>query len=311
MSKRDANRVLWLGSPMRQFVCFSIPLILACATVACSPKNIGINRMADALSSTATSYSRDDDPEFVRLAAPSTLKMVEMLLDSQPAHPGLLMTACGGFTQDRLRLSPGRGRTGGGDGPCGGRRAARAGAADVRACPRVLRACARPPPSGDRRVAETPERDARHGEHARDVPALFWLGAAVGGAVSIAEVPLQRMGELVTVRAVLGRALVLDEAWERGAIHEAMIALDGLPPLLGGSAARAREHFDRAVELSKGVSALAYVTMAASVARPAKDRAEFERLLRAALAIDVSREPAPPRQPDRPASRPFPAVADR
>ena len=62
-------------------------------------KSMGINRMADALSSTASSYSRDEDPEFVRVAAPSTLKMVEMLLDEQPQHPGLLLTACSGFTQ--------------------------------------------------------------------------------------------------------------------------------------------------------------------------------------------------------------------
>ncbi len=55
--------------------------------------------MADALSSTASAFARDDDPEFVRLAAPTTLKMVEMLLDDAPQHHGLLMTACSGFTQ--------------------------------------------------------------------------------------------------------------------------------------------------------------------------------------------------------------------
>jgi hypothetical protein len=60
---------------------------------------MGLNRMAAALTDTAHSYSADDDPEFVRLAAPSTLKMVEMLLDQQPRHDGLLLTACSGFTQ--------------------------------------------------------------------------------------------------------------------------------------------------------------------------------------------------------------------
>ena len=55
--------------------------------------------MAAALSDTARAYSADDDPEFVRLAAPSTLKMAEMVLDQQPRHEGLLLTACSGFTQ--------------------------------------------------------------------------------------------------------------------------------------------------------------------------------------------------------------------
>jgi hypothetical protein len=62
--------------------------------------------------------------------------------------------------------------------------------------------------------------------------------------------------------------------------------------LLGGSPVRAKEHFDRAVTLSGGQSAFAYVTMATGVAQPAKDRREFERLLRAAIAIDVSKRPS-------------------
>jgi hypothetical protein len=44
--------------------------------------------------------------------------------------------------------------------------------------------------------------------------------------------------------------------------------------------------------LSNGESAFAYVMLASSVAQPAGNRAEFERLLRAALAIDVSKRPS-------------------
>ena len=48
----------------------------------------------------------------------------------------------------------------------------------------------------------------------------------------------------------------------------------------------------RAVALSAGQSAFAYVTMATGVAQPAKDRREFERLLRAAIAVDASKRPS-------------------
>ena len=93
------ERVSWLGSPCPASF-FPGSRCSSCAPAcACSPKRLGMSRMADALSSTAASFSRDDDPDFVRTAAPSTLKMVEMLLDEQPAHHGLLVTACGGFTQ--------------------------------------------------------------------------------------------------------------------------------------------------------------------------------------------------------------------
>jgi predicted anti-sigma-YlaC factor YlaD len=91
---------------------------------------------------------------------------------------------------------------------------------------------------------------------------------------------------------VLTRALALDESWGEGTIHEAMIALDGLPAIVGGSFERAREHFARAVALAGGHSAFAYVTLASSVAIPAKDRKEFERALAQALKVDVSQRPA-------------------
>src|SRR6187431_3323027 len=67
--------------------------------VACSPATMAIDRMASALADSSSVYERDNDPEFVRLAAPSTLKTVEMLLSQSPDHEQLLLTACSGFTQ--------------------------------------------------------------------------------------------------------------------------------------------------------------------------------------------------------------------
>ena len=124
------------------------------------------------------------------------------------------------------------------------------------------------------------------------MPALFWTAAAWAGELSLVENQLFRIGEVPVVRALLTRALALDEAWAEGTLHEAMIALEGLPVIAGGSPARAREHFNRAVALSEGNSAFAYVTLASSVAAPAKDRAEFDRVLKQALAVDLNRKPS-------------------
>jgi hypothetical protein len=260
------------------------------ATPACSFKRMGVERMADAISSTASTYSRDNDPEFVRLAAPSTLKMVEMLLDDNPTHPGLLMTACSGFTQYAYAFLQ----------------------ADAEAIPQA--SAAREPWARTVRMYDRARdyclrlldrtvpgsRAALLGGStallsravAADVPALYWTAAAWGGSISSSAVPLFRIREVGTVRALMERSLALDPKWEAGAIHEAMIALEGLPALAGGSSKRAREHFDRAVALSDGNSAFAYLTMATSVAQPAKDRSEFERLLKSALAVDVNKRPA-------------------
>ena len=263
----------------------------ALAASACSPKQLGINRMAGALTDTASAYASDNDPEFVRVAAPSTLKMMEMLLDQQPTHEGLLLTACSGFTQYAYaflqvdaELAP----------PADSTRAAdlraRARAMYKRAqeyCWRALEVRHRGLRAA---IGEDPQKAVVVAK-ASDVPVLYWLSASWGGELSLASNQLLRLKELVAIRVMLGRALELDDAWGAGAIHEGFIALDGLPRLLGGSAARARQHFDRAVAISGGQSAFAYVTLASTVSVAARNRAEFERLLQAALAIDVDRRP--------------------
>jgi len=250
-----------------------------------------MNRMADALSSTASAFTRDNDPEFVRQAAPSTLKMVEMLLDETPSHAGLLMTACSGFTQYAYAFLQSDADVAEPGSTTARELRARGAAMYDRARGYCVRALETRHPGVGQNLQRNPKAVLASTTIA-DVPALYWTAVAWGGALTLADNVLVRIAEVATVRALFARALELDETWEAGAIHEAMIAVESLPALLGGSPARAKEHFDRAVTLSDGQSAFAYVTMATGVAQPAKDRREFERLLRAAVAIDVSKRPA-------------------
>ena len=269
-------------------------LLAAAAVVAsgCSVKRMGLARMADAISATSSTFAVDNDPEFIRLAAPSSLKMVEMLLQEQPRHHGLLSTACSGFTQYSYAFlqTDSEGTDPANIGAVRDLRG-RAGRMYDRAREYCLRALD-VHVQGLRSALMAGKAEVLRGTGKADVPALYWLGASWGGSLSLSENPLARLAEIRVLRAVLERALELDAGWESGAIHEAMIALEGLPPLLGGSAARARAHFDQSLKLSEGQSAFAYVTLATSVAQPAKDRAEFERLIRAALAIDVAKRPS-------------------
>lgn len=275
----------------RSWVGLSLVFVLAAAP-GCALHRMGFERMAAAISGTASAFATDNDPEFVRAGAPSTLKMVEMLLDQEPRHPGLLLTACSGFTQyayaflqvDAEILEPSN--------PEAARDAqARGRQMYERARGYCQRAVDLSVPGLGAELAAG-KTDLLNRAEMRDVRAMYWLAAAWGGSLALAPNPLFRIGEVGTLRALLRRALELNPSWERGAIHELMIALEGLPALAGGSPARAKSHFDQAVALSGGQSAFAYVTMATSVAQPAKDRAEFERLLKAALAVDVNTQPA-------------------
>lgn len=255
----------------------------------CSLKKMGMERMADAISATSTTFARDNDPEFVRVAAPSTLKMVEMLLDDNPTHAGLLLSACSGFTQyaygfiqiDAESIAQ----------PAAARETwARTVRMYDRARGYCLRLLDRTIP-GARAALLAGDTGLLARASRQDVPALYWAAASWGGSIGASPVPLLRMGELKAMRALMVRALALDPAWEAGAIHEGMIAIEGVPAIVGGSPQRAKDHFEKAVALSKGQSAFAYVAMATSVAQPAKDRREFERLLKAALAVDVDKRP--------------------
>ena len=250
-----------------------------------------MSRMADALSSTASSFTRDNDPEFVRQAAPSTLKMVEMLLEQSPTHTGLLMTACSGFTQYAYAFLQSDADVADPGSATARELKARGAAMYDRARGYCVRALETRHPGVGRSLHGDP-RAALASTTTADVPALYWTAVAWGGSLMLSDNALVRIAEISTVRSLFARALQLDEVWEAGAIHEAMIAVESLPVLLGGSPVRAKEHFDRAVALSDGQSAFAYVTMATGVAQPAKDRREFERLLRAAIAIDVSKRPS-------------------
>jgi hypothetical protein len=252
---------------------------------------MGMNRMADALSSTASAFTRDNDPEFVRQAAPSTLKMIEMLLEQSPSHAGLLMTACSGFTQYAYAFLQSDADVADPASSTAKELRARGAAMYERARGYCVRALDLSHPGAGRSL-ERNVKAALASMTIADVPALYWTAVAWGGALTLADNALLRIAELSIVRALFTRALQLDETWEAGAIHEAMIAVESLPVLLGGSPVRAKEHFDRAVALSDGQSAFAYVTMATGVAQPAKDRREFERLLRAAITIDASKRPS-------------------
>jgi hypothetical protein len=253
---------------------------------ACSLKEAGINRMASALAASSAVYDSDNDPEFVRMAAPSTLKTIEMLLSQSPRNTDLLLTACSGFTQYsygflHVEAAIQRGN------PAAARELRdRAGRMYQRARGYCLRGLAA---RHERVTHDTILRDPAVLDvtTVQDVPFLYWTGASWGADLSVADDSLKRIGELVAVRALLARAKTLDETWQYGAIHEALIAVDGLPRLFGGSPAAARADFNRAVELSQGRSAFAYVTMAITL----PEGAERKKLLEQAVAIDVQKSP--------------------
>jgi len=254
---------------------------------------MAVKTVANTLSAPGDVFTRDDDPDLIRDATPFALKLYESLLESVPNHVPLLISTCGGFTQygyafleaeaDSLDAS----------------RRADAIALRERALKLYLRGrgyCLRAVDVrfGKGTSAALLQDPVAAVAKARqdDVPLLYWTAASWGSAISLGIDRPDLAVDFPTVRALADRALALDPVWSRGSIHELMITLDSLPEALGGSPARAREHFKTAVEIQKGLSPGPYVSLATGVAVPMQDRAEFERLLKEALAIDPEKDPS-------------------
>ncbi|MEZ5293500.1 MAG: TRAP transporter TatT component family protein [Vicinamibacterales bacterium] len=262
--------------------------VAGCAVLAagCSIKTFAVNKLGDALSAPGPSvYTTDDDPELIRAALPFSLKTVESLLQTSPKHKGLLLTACSGFTSyanafvqlDAEALEST-------DYDESERLKARARRLYLRARDYCMRRVELRRPGLREALARDPATALGTAKY--DVEELYWLGASWGSAIAVGVDQPDLVADFPVVRTLMERALQIDEAYADGAIHEVFITLDGMSPSMGGDAARARQHFERAVALSKGKSASAYVAMAASVAQPAQNKEEFEQLLEQALAID-------------------------
>lgn len=255
-------------------------------------KTTAIKNVAGTLSSGGSTIMSDDDPELVRRAIPFGLKLYESLLESVPRHVPLLVTTCSGYTgyayafletdadllsddhhDEIVQLRD------------------EAVKLYLRAKGFCMRAMEIRFPGITQPLEADPKAAVKRVTDKADVPLLYWTAASWGAAMSLRKDP-ELIIDFPVVRALAERALELDEAWDRGSLHELLLSLDSQGEVYGGSEASARKHFERAVQLRSGLSAGPYVALAEGVAKPKEDRGEFERLLKQALEVDPNKDPS-------------------
>lgn len=270
----------------------ALVLILACAAGGCSIQRYATGKVADALSGTGGTFASDEDVDLIREASPFGLKLMENVLQSQPEHQELLTALARGFVQyayafvaldaDVLEAQD----------------LARADALHERARKLYLRGrgyglraleVARP---GFRERLEEDPPGAAGLLRKSEMEALYWTVAAWGASLALSKDDPEAVADQPVLERLLDRALALDEGYGEGALRSVLVSYE--PSRIGGergAAERARRHFARAVELSGGRSAGPYLALAESVSIAAQDRAEFLRLVAAALAIDPDAAP--------------------
>ena len=237
-------------------------------------------------------YLSEEDPELVRSALPFLLKTIESIIDADPEHRDALEFANTGFLlyasaflQHDAALAEWE------DYELARDLNNRALRMYLRARDFGIRAVELEHPGMSARLVREPSAAVTVFE-VDDVEALYYLGGSWMLGISLGLDQPSLVADLPTARALLDRAIELDEDYNRGSLHVAFITLESVGEALGGSYVKAREHFERAVELSDGLDAGAYVAMALGVSVAEENRQEFVDLLEIAVAIDIEEEPS-------------------
>lgn len=122
---------------------------------------------------------------------------------------------------------------------------------------------------------------------ADDIPYLYWLGAAYGGAISSSRGKATWVIQFPIVGYLLDSALEIDPTWNNGAIHSALISYAmARNDLKGNNIAQATEHYRLAMHYSKGQDAGAKVSMAENVYIALQKKEKFELLLKEVITMD-------------------------
>jgi len=261
---------------------------------ACSPKRYAINTVGDVLAAGDSVYESDDDIIFIGEALPFSLKLVESLLVESPEHRGLLLTASRGYVlyayayihyeaelASLVDIENARAL----------RR--RAGKFYLRGLGYGIRALNLSRPGFEKTLLADPVQAVLQipvSFSDSDVPFLYWSAAALALAISVSKNDPAMLARLPEVEVMLDRGLILDEAWDRGALHEFKIAW-AAAQRAGASESVLRQHFIRALELSNGERASLFVALAEAVSVSNQDRQEFQSLLETALAVNPDADP--------------------
>jgi predicted anti-sigma-YlaC factor YlaD len=274
----------------RAFLLASVSLFTI-FTASCSINRFAVRTVAGFLagSGQGTVFTGDDDPELVGDALPFALKIYESLLDADPTNAPLALATgrayvsyAFAFVQAPSDLLP-FDRV---DEQNAMRQ--RAKKLFLRARDYVLRGLETRHPGFiaalDGHGAPAALRMVNKG----DADYLYWAGAAWLAAFSADPFDFAQIVTVTRAAALLQQVQTWDDGYGAGAVHEIFISWYGSAPAdLGGSEQKARQSFERAVSLSKGLRAGPYIALASSVSVKSQNAAEYRDLLGKALAVNV------------------------
>ncbi|HTA76178.1 MAG TPA: TRAP transporter TatT component family protein [bacterium] len=254
----------------------------------CFIKSMAVNSVADGLAGQGDTFSSDNDPQLIKEAVPFSLKFMESILAATPRHTELLGALCKNFTEYTYAYVQ-----------CEADYIADSNYTQAR----ELRVRAK---KLYQRAYEYGLRglETRHDHFAQmimtdpkaavsklnkdDADLMYWTGVAWMAAISIGKDDPELVSDVPQAEALIYKAEELVPDYDNGSLQEFLITYEsGKPTLMGGDMKRVKKHYDKALELTKGMSAATYVNYAEGYDLKQQNREEFEENLNKALDIDV------------------------
>ena len=252
----------------RAFLLLAAISLTACGQLVSSAKR----EFAEDLSATVL---EQDDPETVRQAVPAYLILVSSMIRGDPDNVELLISGsrlygsyASVFVDDNARKQKLSDRS-----------------FEYAAHAFCLR---RPGLCNFRELSYYEFEQALTSIDTNEVDVLFALGSAWAGWVQAYSSDWNAVAELPRVKAVIQRVLELDETISNGDAHLYMAMMYSfLPPAMGGKPELAKEHFERAIAISKQTNLMAMLLYAQKYARLVFNKELHDRLLKQVIDAKV------------------------
>lgn len=254
-----------------------------------------MNKVADALTGPGGSrvFTGDNDPELVGDALPFAIKMYESLLASNPGHRGLQLQTGSLYIMYANAFL---------DNPAGMLPEEeykkqeflmlRAKNLYLRGRDILLNALDKKYPGFRKKLDQREFTAALQPMKKEDAEHLYWAGAGWMGAFAIDPFDMKLGLTLPGAAALMGQVMKLDKDFGEGDIHNFYILYYGsLPDYMGGDLKKAREHFEKAVDITGGKATSPYISLATTVSIKEQKSREFLQLLKKVLDIDPDADP--------------------
>jgi predicted anti-sigma-YlaC factor YlaD len=293
------------------FLIFSLLLLSSCSTI----EKAGINMISNAMAGEGSGelFTGDNDPELVKDALPFILKMYEMLAEKDPENAELRLATGSTFIMySNIFIQTPAGMLPDEEFMDQHYMINRSKKMYRRGTEYVLDALELRHKGFRDKMEQGLIDDALSDMEKDDVASLYWAASGLMGEFSCDPFDFNLGPGIYKPVALIYKALELDETFNNGAIHDLLIAINSSLPVelmykqgtggksqtaiftdkyygsmqLDTSFDKARYHFARSVDISGGLSASPYISLASSVSVNEQNIVEYEELLNAALEID-------------------------